>query len=71
LQYLAMDIKYVYIHGTGRNVLLLTVIDVYSRKVLIYRMPTGSCRGGIVGWINFASAPGLSSSDAEVTGLSG
>jgi hypothetical protein len=36
LQYLSMDIKYVYVHGTGRNILLLTVIDIYSRKVLIY-----------------------------------
>ena len=28
LQYLAMDIKYVHIHGTSGNVLLLTVIDI-------------------------------------------
>jgi hypothetical protein len=32
LQYLAMDIKYVHIHGTGRNVLLLTVIDITAEK---------------------------------------
>jgi len=36
LQYLSMDIKYVYMHGTGRNALLLTGMDVYSRKVLIH-----------------------------------
>lgn len=36
LQYLSMDIKYVHVHGTGRNALLLTVIDIYSRKVLIH-----------------------------------
>jgi transposase InsO family protein len=36
LQYLAMDIKYVHIHATGRNALLLTVMDIYSRKVLIH-----------------------------------
>jgi len=35
LQYLSMDIKYVHVHGTGRNALLLTVMDIYSRKVLI------------------------------------
>ena len=29
-----MDIKYVHIHGSGRNALLLTVLDVYSRKIL-------------------------------------
>jgi putative transposase len=38
LQYLAMDIKYVHIHGTGRNALLLTVMDIYSRKVLIHML---------------------------------
>jgi hypothetical protein len=31
LQYLSMDIKYVHVHGRGRNALLLTVIDIYSR----------------------------------------
>ena len=36
LQYLAMDIKYIHIQGTGRNALLLTVMDIYSRKVLIH-----------------------------------
>ena len=34
MQYLAMDIKYVYIHGEKRNVFLLTVIDICTRKVL-------------------------------------
>jgi putative transposase len=38
LQYLSMDIKYVYVHGTGRNALLLTVMDIYSRKVLIHML---------------------------------
>jgi putative transposase len=36
LQYLSMDIKYVHIHGTGKNALLLTVMDIYSRKELIH-----------------------------------
>jgi putative transposase len=48
LQYLAMDIKYVYIHGTGRNVLLLTVIDVYSRKVLIYQLRSHIRKGDVL-----------------------
>jgi transposase InsO family protein len=48
LQYLSMDIKYVYIHGTGRNVLLLTVIDVYSRKVLIYQLRSHICKGDVL-----------------------
>ena len=34
MQQLCMDIKYVYIHGAGRNALLLTVLDVYSRRNL-------------------------------------
>jgi putative transposase len=34
MQYLTMDIKYVYIHGERRNVYLLTIMDVFTRKVL-------------------------------------
>jgi len=48
LQYLAMDIKYVHIHGTGRNVLLLTVIDIYSRKVLIYLLRSHIRKGDVL-----------------------
>jgi hypothetical protein len=51
LQYLSMDIKYVHVHGTGRNALLLTVIDIYSRKVLIHIMRSnkkGRCSGDVV-----------------------
>jgi putative transposase len=48
LQYLSMDIKYVYIHGTGRNTLLLTVIDIYSRKVLIYLLRSHIKKGDVL-----------------------
>ncbi len=48
LQYLSMDIKYVHIHGTGRNVLLLTVIDIYSRKVLIYLLRSHIKKGDVL-----------------------
>jgi putative transposase len=48
LQYLSMDIKYVYVHGTGRNVLLLTVIDIYSRKVLIYLLRSHIKKGDVL-----------------------
>ena len=34
LQYLCMDIKYVYIHAEKRNAYLLTLLDVFSRKAL-------------------------------------
>ena len=34
MQYLAMDIKYVYIHGERRNVYLLSVMDIFTRRVL-------------------------------------
>lgn len=36
LQYLVMDIKYVWIQGERRNAYLLTVMDVFSRKVLAH-----------------------------------
>jgi putative transposase len=48
LQYLSMDIKYVHVHGTGRNVLLLTVIDIYSRKVLIYLLRSHIKKGDVL-----------------------
>jgi len=34
MQQLCMDIKYLHIHGASRNALVLTVLDVYSRKIL-------------------------------------
>jgi putative transposase len=34
LEYLEMDIKYMYVHGRKKNALMLTVIDVESRWVL-------------------------------------
>lgn len=34
MEQLCMDIKYVYIHGEKRNALLLTVLDVYSRRIV-------------------------------------
>jgi putative transposase len=34
MEYLCMDIKYVWVEGEQRNYYLLTVIDVYSKKVL-------------------------------------
>jgi transposase InsO family protein len=36
LQYLVMDIKFVWIQGERRNVYLLTIMDVFSRKVLAH-----------------------------------
>lgn len=48
LQYLAMDIKYVHIHATGRNALLLTVIDIYSRKVLIHILRHSIKKGDVL-----------------------
>jgi hypothetical protein len=48
LQYLSMDIKYVHIHGTGRNALLLTVIDIYSRKELIHILRPNIKKGDVL-----------------------
>jgi hypothetical protein len=46
LQFMTMDIKYVHVHGTGRNALLLTVMDIYSRKVLIHMLRQSIKKGG-------------------------
>lgn len=36
MEYLSMDIKYIWVDGEKRNYYLLTIIDIYSRKVLGY-----------------------------------
>jgi putative transposase len=48
LEHLCMDIKYVHIHGAGRNALLLTVIDVFSRKVLIHMLRFNIKKGDVI-----------------------
>jgi len=44
---LQMDIKYVYVRGERRNVYLLSLMDIFSRKVLGYRV-SGSMRKEVV-----------------------
>jgi putative transposase len=48
LQYLSMDIKYVHVHGWKRNVFLLTVMDIYSRKVLIHMLKSSIKKGDVL-----------------------
>ena len=48
LQYLSMDIKYVHVHGWQRNVLLLTVMDIYSRKVLVHILKQSIKKGDML-----------------------
>ncbi|HJS55619.1 MAG TPA: IS3 family transposase [Chitinophagaceae bacterium] len=48
LQYLSMDIKFVHIHASGRNALLLTVMDVYSRKVLMHMLRYNIRKGDVL-----------------------
>jgi transposase InsO family protein len=48
LQYLSMDIKYVHVHGTGKNALLLTVIDIYSRRELIHILRPSIKKGDVL-----------------------
>ena len=48
LQYLSMDIKYVHVHHTGRNALLLTVMDIDSRKVLIHMLRKNIKKGDVL-----------------------
>jgi putative transposase len=48
LEHLCMDIKYVHIHGAQKNALLLTVIDVYTRKVLIHMLKFNIRKGDMI-----------------------
>lgn len=43
-----MDIKYVYILGARRNALLLTGLDVYSRKVLTHMLRFNIKKGDVI-----------------------
>jgi putative transposase len=43
-----MDIKFVYVHGIAKNALLLTVIDIYSRKVLIHMLRHSIKKGDVL-----------------------
>lgn len=36
-QLLEMDIKFIYIHGSGKNAMLLTLLDTFHRQVLAWR----------------------------------
>lgn len=46
---LQMDIKYVYVQGERRNVYLLSVMDIFSRKVLGYRVSGSMRQGAVIG----------------------
>jgi transposase InsO family protein len=48
LQFMSMDIKYVHIHGWRRNVFLLTVMDIYSRKVLTHMLRQSIKKGDVL-----------------------
>jgi len=48
LEHLCMDIKYIHIHGAQRNALLLTVIDVFSRKVLTHMLRFNIKKGDVI-----------------------
>lgn len=43
-----MDIKYVHLHGEGRNSLLLTIMDVYTRKVLLHMLHYNIKKGDVL-----------------------
>lgn len=48
LEYMCMDIKYVHIHGSRRNALLLTIIDVYNRKTLTHMLEYNIRKGDLL-----------------------
>ena len=48
MEYMCMDIKYVHIHGSKWNALLLTVIDVYIRKTLTHILEYNIRKGDVL-----------------------
>lgn len=46
---LQMDIKYVYVQGERKNVYLLSIMDIFSRKVLGYRVSGSMRQGAVIG----------------------
>jgi transposase InsO family protein len=46
---LQMDIKYVYVGGERRNVYLLSLMDIFSRKVLGYRVSKSMRKEAVIG----------------------
>jgi transposase InsO family protein len=49
---LQMDIKYVYVQGERRNVYLLSVMDIFSRKVLGYRVSESMRKEAVIGLLD-------------------
>lgn len=48
LEYLCMDIKHVHLYAEGRNALLLTIMDIYSRKVLLHLLRYSIKKGDVL-----------------------
>ena len=49
---LQMDIKYVYVQGERRNVYLLSLMDIFSRKVLGYRVSGSMRKEAVIGLLD-------------------
>jgi transposase InsO family protein len=49
LRTLEIDIKYLYMHGEGRNAYLLTILDTFSRKALGFRLGKSMRKGQVKG----------------------
>jgi len=49
---LEIDIKYIYIHGLRRNAYLITLMDVFSRAALVWRIDTNMKANQVVELIN-------------------
>src|SRR5205085_5309506 len=48
LEYVCMDIKHVHLYAEGRNALLLTIMDIYSRKVLLHMLRYSIKKGDVL-----------------------
>ncbi|NOY96838.1 MAG: IS3 family transposase [Chlorobi bacterium] len=49
---LEIDIKYIYIHGLKKNAYLITLMDVFSRAALVWRIETKMKAGQAVALVN-------------------
>lgn len=58
-EYFEMDIKYFWLTGEGRNAYLLSILDLYSRKVAGWKLGRSIRKGDVVGLLKalFASSP--------------
>jgi transposase InsO family protein len=66
-EFLEMDIKYFFIEGERRNAYLLTLLDVFSRKVLSYRLKKSMRKGDVLSLLKEALSLSFLQRKGEIT----